>query len=266
MSARKHWRRTPRRCRFLSIHDNPISMFRSCKFLMIAAPSALLLSAASMLPPAAYGNIGAVNAAKPSVDAADTRWESSLAAFARADREAMPPAGGVLFVGSSSIRLWSDLKQQFQLSPVVINRGFGGSRMRDCAAYLSRLVLPYKPRTVVVYAGENDLAEGRSPQQVLRSVTAFVTGVRAALPSTRIVYVSIKPSIARESMLAQVRAANALVKDYIGGVSNAEYVDVFTPMLDGQGRPRADLFRRDKLHMNASGYAIWHAAIAPAIN
>jgi lysophospholipase L1-like esterase len=177
----------------------------------------------------------------------------------------MPPAGGVVFVGSSSIRLWNGLEQQFHVAPVVINRGFGGSRMHDCAAYLSRLVIPYKPRTVVVYAGENDLAEGRSPEQVLRSVVAFVKGVREALPSTRIVYVSIKPSLARETMLAKIRAANALVKDYIRGVSNAEFVDVFTPMLDKQGKPRADLFRNDKLHMNAAGYAIWRTAIAPAL-
>jgi hypothetical protein len=112
----------------------------------------------------------------------DPKWTSSFDAFANADKQNMPAPGGVLFVGSSSIRLWDNLEQQFNTAPIVVKRGFGGSRMEDCAAYLSRLVIPYKPRTVVVYAGENDLAEGRRPEQVLRSFTRFVEGVRAALP------------------------------------------------------------------------------------
>jgi len=137
--------------------------------------------------------------------------------------------------------------------------------MEDCKNYLSRLVIPYKPRLVIVYAGENDLAEGRKPEQVLRSFAAFVNGVRTGLPDVRIAYVSIKPSIAREKLLPQIRAANALIKDYMAGVQNAAYIDVFTPMLDQHGAPRPELFRDDKLHMNAAGYAIWHAAIAPIV-
>jgi lysophospholipase L1-like esterase len=191
--------------------------------------------------------------------------EFSSAEFAKADEKHMPPPGGVLFVGSSSIRLWDNLEQQFNTAPVVVKRGFGGSRMEDCTAQLSRLVIPYKPRVVVVYAGENDLAEGRLPDQVLRSFATFVNGVRAKLPNTRIAYVSIKPSIARQQLLAKIRATNALIRNYVAGLGNAEYIDVFTPMLDKQGAPRADLFREDKLHMNAAGYAIWQAAIAPAI-
>jgi lysophospholipase L1-like esterase len=195
----------------------------------------------------------------------DPRWTSSFNAFANADKQQMPAPGGVLFVGSSSIRLWDNLEQQFNTAPIVVKRGFGGSRMEDCAAYLSRLVIPYKPRTVVVYAGENDLAEGRRPEQVLRSFTRFVEGVRAALPATRIAYVSIKPSIARAGMLADIRATNALISEYVSHLDNARYIDVFTPMLDSKGAPRAELFREDRLHMNQAGYALWHELISPAL-
>lgn len=197
--------------------------------------------------------------------AIDPKWTSSFDAFASADKLKMPAPGGVVFVGSSSIRLWDNLEQQFNTAPIVVKRGFGGSRMEDCAAYLSRLVIPYKPRTVVVYAGENDLAEGRRPEQVLRSFTRFVEGVRAALPEARIAYVSIKPSIARAGMLDDIRATNALIHDYVSHLENARYIDVFTPMLDSQGAPRAELFREDRLHMNQNGYALWHTLISPVL-
>jgi lysophospholipase L1-like esterase len=197
--------------------------------------------------------------------AIDPRWTSRFDAFANADKQKMPAPGGVLFVGSSSIRLWDNLEQQFNTAPIVVKRGFGGSRMEDCAAYLSRLVIPYKPRTVVVYAGENDLAEGRRPEQVLKSFTRFVEGVRAALPATRIAYVSIKPSIARAGMLADIRATNALISDYVSHLDNARYIDVFTPMLDSRGAPRAELFREDRLHLNQAGDALWHDLISPSL-
>jgi len=232
---------------------------------MIATPKAFFLALAAALLLPAHAQTGTPALAPSAPPSTDATWEASLTEFAQADQKHMPPAGGVLFVGSSSIRLWDNLEQQFKAAPVIVKRGFGGSRMKDCAAYLSRLVIPYKPRLVVVYAGENDLAEGRQPEQVLRSFTTFVNGVRAELPKTRIAYVSIKPSIARARLLAQIRTTNALIKDYVASLNNAEFIDVFTPMLDQRGVPRAELFREDKLHMNAAGYALWQAAIAPSL-
>jgi len=191
------------------------------------------------------------------------RWQSSLDAFASADRERAPEPGGVLFVGSSTIRLWTDLRQDFRDLPVVINRGFGGSTMADCNGLVRRLVVQYRPRHVVVYAGDNDLAEGRSPAQVLESFRAFVGAVRTALPDTRISYVSIKPSPLRSALLPQVREANALLAAYVRGVPDSDYIDIFTPMLDADGQPRAELYGPDRLHMNAAGYDLWQAVIAP---
>jgi len=200
----------------------------------------------------------------------DPRWQSSLEAFAAADRLHAPRPGGVLFVGSSSIRLWDGLEQAFggsadaaaEAPAIIIKRGFGGSRLADVADYLDRLVLPYKPRLVVVYAGDNDLAEGRSPQQVLQSFESLVEEVQRALPDTRIAYVSIKPSPLRESLMARIRETNALIHDYAAATPGLDYIDIHTPMLDPDGRPRAELFRSDRLHLNEAGYALWKTVIS----
>lgn len=191
----------------------------------------------------------------------DPRWKASFEAFAAADLEHAPAPGGVLFVGSSSIRMWTGLESQFE-GETIVKRGFGGSRLSDCASYLDQLVLPYRPRLVVVYAGDNDLAEGRTPQEVLASFTAFVEGVRRELPDTRIAYLSIKPSPHREALMPLALQTNALIADYSREVPNLDFIDVYSKMLDPQGRPRADLFLADSLHLNAQGYALWKTVIA----
>jgi lysophospholipase L1-like esterase len=196
----------------------------------------------------------------------DLGWEQTAAVFDAADREHAPPPGGVLFVGSSSIRLWNSLQKDFAALPVVINRGFGGSKLSDCVHHLDRLVFPYRPRLVLVYAGDNDLAAGRSADDILARFKAFAEGVRAKLPQTRIAFISIKPSPARAALIQEIRRANALVRDYAATLSNSDYIDVFTPMLDADGRPRAELFREDALHLNAKGYEVWRAVIAPHVS
>ena len=219
----------------------------------------------------ALGAVSAVHAQaqrRPEADAAqrspatiEGRWRESLEAFAAADRARAPDAGGVVFVGSSSIRLWSDLEREF--APVgIVKRGFGGSRMSDCARYVARLVLPYKPRLVVVYAGDNDLAEGAQPDQVLASYADFVAQVHAELPQTRIAYLSIKPSPLREKLMPRAIQTNELIEQYSRRDARLGFIDVYTPMLDAGGRPRADLFLPDALHLNAAGYAVWKSAIS----
>lgn len=198
---------------------------------------------------------------KPIVTAS-ARWQSSLDAFAAADRVSAPAQGGVVFVGSSSIRLWTDLENSFEKHPTVVKRGFGGSRLRDCVDLVDQLVLSYKPKLVVVYAGENDLAEGASPQQVLEHFDAFVQKVKALLPESRIAYVSIKPSPLRASLIPVVREANALIEAYSRTDPQLAYIDVFTAMLDANGRPREELFSGDRLHLNADGYSLWQKIIS----
>lgn len=199
-------------------------------------------------------------------DVLDARWRDSLEAFAALDRANAPAPGGVVFVGSSSIRLWDGLEQAFAgAGRTVVKRGFGGSRLLDCARYAARLVIPYQPRTVVVYAGDNDLAEGATPEDVLARYRAFVEQVHAALPETVIAYVSIKPSPSRAALMPSAVEANARIAEWSRGDPRLRYVDVYSRMLDGQGRPRAELFLPDALHLNAAGYAIWTEAIGATL-
>jgi len=193
-------------------------------------------------------------------------WDQAFAAFAADDRSHPHPEGGVLFVGSSSIRLWSDLQDEFKDLPVVINRGFGGSQLADCVKNLNRLVIRYRPSTVLVYAGDNDLAAGTTPEEVLHRFAAFVEGVHRELPGTRIAYISIKPSPLRIGLLPQIRQANALIRDYASGLDKVAFIDVYTPMLDSSGKPRSELFRADSLHLNAEGYALWKQVIGPHVH
>ena len=195
--------------------------------------------------------------------AAQKRWHDAFAAFDKADRENPPASDGVVFVGSSTIRLWTRLGDDFRAQPVVVNRGFGGSTMADCSLLAQELVVRYRPRQVVVYAGDNDLAEGRTPFQVLESFAHFANTVRAALPNTRISFISVKPSPSRAALLPKIQETNHIVGAYLRTQANTDYIDIFTPMLGADGRPRTELFRADMLHMNESGYRIWQAAIAP---
>jgi lysophospholipase L1-like esterase len=193
--------------------------------------------------------------------AIDPQWRDSFDAFALADKATPPQPGGVLFVGSSSIRLWNDLEEQFETQPLVIKRGFGGSRMSDVARYVPQLVLPYEPSTVVVYAGDNDLAEGGTPEGVLKSFRQFVAEVHAALPATRIAYISIKPSPLRAALMDSARKTNQLVEQYVATDKSLDYIDVYSKMIGSDERPRSELFLADMLHLNPAGYAIWKKEI-----
>lgn len=197
--------------------------------------------------------------------AGQSQWEESIAAFAAADREELPPSGGVVFVGSSSIRLWNDLGAQLSDARGIINRGFGGATLSDCTRYLDRVVFPYAPRLIVVYAGDNDLAEGREPKEVFNEFVRFVERAHKTLPASRINYISIKPSPARASLIPKVLETNNLIKRFIAGGDNLEFIDVFTPMLDAAGQPRRELFRADSLHLNSDGYKLWASIIGPHV-
>ena len=193
--------------------------------------------------------------------AQEDRWAKDIAAF-EADDAARPFApGGIVFVGSSSIRLW-DLSAAFP-GATVLNRGFGGTQIADSVRHVERLVLRHKPRVVVFYAGDNDISAGRTPAQVRDDFRAFVQKVHAALPATRIAFVGIKPSLARWAKIAEVREANRLVRADCDSDDRLGFVDVDGPMLGWDGKPRADLFVQDGLHLSPKGYALWNVLVAP---
>ena len=190
------------------------------------------------------------------------RSEAEIRAFEASDRAAPPPAGGIVFFGSSSIRLWRSLATDFPGLPVV-NRGFGGSTLPEATHYLTRAVLPHRPRTIVLYEGDNDLTFGWGPQQVAADYARFVRVVRDALPSTRIVFISVKPSPSRWQYVDQQREVNRLVRAIVARDTLQTFVDVFTPMLGANGRPRPELFVADSLHMTPEGYVVWREQLTP---
>jgi alpha-L-arabinofuranosidase len=184
-----------------------------------------------------------------------TRWEGEIAAYEQADRTNPPPPGGVLFIGSSTIRLWKTLAADFP-NHRVINRGFGGSQIADATHFAERVIFPYRPRAVFLRAGGNDLHAGKSPEQVFADFKAFVGKVHAKLPQTEIVFISLSPSVARWSEAEQTKKLNQLVRDYVKGKKRLKYIETYDTTLGPDGKPRAELFVEDKLHFNAEGYRI----------
>ncbi len=189
-------------------------------------------------------------------------WKE-IEAFKKRDRQSFPPEEGILFVGSSSIRLWKDLEQHFP-DYAVINRGFGGSTLLDLQRYLPDIVLPYQPRQVVIYSGENDIAMNKiNAQEVLARFKVVFDGIRQALPNANITFISIKPSPSRARFLPITTEANALIKAFLKDKPHTNFVDIYSLMLDKQGKPQPRLFVADSLHMNSAGYEIWARALAP---
>ncbi len=193
-----------------------------------------------------------------------TQWEADMARFTDEDARRPPPERPVVFAGSSSFRMWASLADDFPGVP-VLNRGFGGSQVRDLAWHADAVAIRYRPRMVLLYAGDNDIDAGRSPDQVLADTRVLVSRLRASLPQATIAWVSIKPSPLRIDQLPAQREANALVEAWLRTQPGTVYIDITTPMLDADGRPREELFIADRLHMNADGYAIWREAVAPAL-
>jgi lysophospholipase L1-like esterase len=185
-----------------------------------------------------------------------SQWEDDIRAFEAADRAHPPAAGGILFAGSSSIRMWTTLAGDFPGLP-VLNRGFGGSQIREVTAFVPRIVLPYEPRLIVFYCGANDIASGRPVAQVVSDFRTFVATVRASLPGTRIAFVSAAPNPDRWHLRAQMTELNAIVREWARGADRVDFIDVWPAMLGPDGLPKAGIYLDDQLHMNARGYEIW---------
>jgi lysophospholipase L1-like esterase len=194
-----------------------------------------------------------------------TRWEKDIAAYEAQDRTSPPPQGSVLFIGSSTIRRWATLREDFP-GRQVINRGFGGSQIVDAAHFADRIIVPYKPRMVVLRAGGNDLNAGKSPEQVFADFKEFVSKIHARLPETEIAYIALSPSIARWKQADKEKALNSMVKDFITGQPRLTYIETYDMVLGADGQPRAELFVADKLHFNAEGYKLLVERVRPYVS
>jgi lysophospholipase L1-like esterase len=191
------------------------------------------------------------------------KWKDELERIAESDKAHSPEPGGVIFVGSSSIRMW-DLEKSFP-GKGYVNHGFGGSEIVDSTYYFDELVAKHKPRLVVFYAGDNDIANGKSPEQVLKDFQAFAVKFKKELPKANLLYISIKPSTARWHLADKMREANKLIEEDGNRRPNFHFLDVWPVMLDDDGKPRKDIFLEDGLHMNEVGYAEWVKLVEPLL-
>lgn len=200
---------------------------------------------------------------KPGVKDEASRWEETIRVFEEWDRKNSFASDAVLFVGSSSIRLWQTREcfEEFE----VINRGFGGSQISDVNYFAKRIVLRYEPKVIVFYAGDNDVAAGKSAKRVFDDYMKFEKLVHKELPDTRIIFISIKPSRRRWSLWNVMNAANMMIKDFSMRDSRLFYFDGATPLLDSDGEPKVELFLDDKLHLNSKGYEVWTKLLRPII-
>jgi len=200
-------------------------------------------------------------AADKDVPQSIARWQKDMDKFAKKDQESPVEPGGVVFVGSSSIRMW-DLDKSFPKLNAV-NRGFGGSRLEDSVHYADQIILPYKPRAVVVYAGDNDVAADYTPERIHEDFQQFVATIREELPQTKILYIAVKPSLKRWNLIQEVRETNKLIAQQCAQTENCEFIDIDGPMLGEDGKPRPELFKGDGLHMTDEGYAVWAKELEP---
>jgi lysophospholipase L1-like esterase len=189
-------------------------------------------------------------------------FAEEIAAFAKQDSITPPPERSIVFTGSSSVRMWTTLAADFPGRP-VLNRGFGGSQLADANRYFEQLVTRYHPRQVVLYAGDNDIAGGAAPEQVAEAFRTFAERLHRELPDTRLIFISIKPSLARFAQYGQMQAANRQIQQYTKTHRWAQFVDVGPPMLGSDGKPKPELFQGDGLHMTPAGYAIWTKTLRP---
>jgi len=191
------------------------------------------------------------------------KWEKEIASFEAQDKEKAHPKKAIVFVGSSSIRLW-DLKKSFP-DLDVINRGFGGSQIADSVQFADRLIVKHVPRLVVFYAGDNDIAAGKTPDRVAEDFKSLVEIIHKDLPKTKIVFIAIKPSPRRWALVDKQRKANALIEAFCKKDERLTYLDVVTPMLGDDGKPRQNLFQKDGLHLDAEGYKLWVSLLEPKL-
>jgi lysophospholipase L1-like esterase len=190
------------------------------------------------------------------------RWEKEISAYERRDRENPPPQGGILFIGSSTIKLWKTLADDFPGQP-VINRGFGGSQIVDSTHFAERIIFPYAPRMILLRAGGNDIHAGKSPSRVFRDFKAFVAKVHARLPETRIVYISLCPAPVRWEERGANRELNELIQAYVQGKPQLGYIETYDMTVTAQGTAREELFAADRLHLNAAGYKLLAERVRP---
>lgn len=189
-------------------------------------------------------------------------YKAEVQALEESLKQRALPADPVVFYGSSTIRLWENLAQDLA-NPRALNLGFGGSTLEACAYFFEQLVSPVKPSSLVVYAGDNDIGDGRKPKEVLSFFRTLAAKVNRDLGSIEVAFISIKPSPARFDLMKRICKTNRLIQDDLAARPNYYFINVFDAMLDKEGKPQSKLFMDDGLHMSPAGYELWTQLLAP---
>ena len=228
------------------------------KISMAAATFALGLLA---VPTA--GLLGQESSVRSYAEARDySKWEKEIAAYEESDRKSPPPKGGALFIGSSTIRLWKTLADDFP-GHKVVNRGFGGSEIVDSTHFADRLIFPHEPNQIFLRAGGNDIHDGRTPKQVAADFAAFVRVVHARLPRAEILYIGVSPAPSRWGESDKYRELNRLIREMALEMPRVGFVETFDMVLGPDGLARPDLFVKDRLHFSADGYKLQAERVRP---
>ena len=193
------------------------------------------------------------------------RFEAHIEHYEAIDKSDPPPQGAIVCVGSSSMGGWHEMIGQDLAPLTVIPRGFGGSNMNDALYYADRIVLSYQPRAIVIYEGDNDIAQGIAPEVVAEMARSFVSKVHHRFPQCRIYFLSIKPSISRWHLWPKMKEANELIAAECAKDPRLTFVDIASGMLNDEGKPRKNIFKADDLHMTREGYVIWRDALRPIL-
>jgi lysophospholipase L1-like esterase len=191
---------------------------------------------------------------------AQNKFEAEIKAYEKQDSISMPKPNQLLFLGSSSFRLWKTFDQDLKGLP-VFNRGFGGSTLEDALYYFDRMVVKYQPSWIFLYEGDNDLAKDQSPEFIEKEFIEFSNRVKNQLPKTKIVFVAARPSIARVAMVDKQKDLNSRIERFVKGKKNLFYLDMHSPFYLADGSLMQDIFVSDKLHLNEKGYVIFASKI-----
>ncbi len=191
------------------------------------------------------------------------KWEKEITGIEKRLKDKPPAKGGVFFAGSSSTRLWK-LDKSFP-GMNYVNVGFGGSEIRDTTHFAERILLPFEPSNIILYAGDNDIAKKRTPEQLRDDFSAFVKIIHAKLPKTRILFLPVKPSIARWSMYETQKSANGMIQKICESSKLLGYIDIVPVTLGEDGKPKPEFFVKDGLHLSEAGYAAWTKVVIEAL-
>ena len=219
---------------------------------------------AAVLPFLLVATIAFADKPKAPVVKGPAKWEPTIAKFEEEDKATPPPANGIEFVGSSTMVKWKTLTEDFPGLP-VFNRGFGGSESSDVLYYFDRVILKYKPKTIVFYAGGNDLAAGKKAEEVTDTWKKLMARFNKDLPETKVIYLSIRPSVKRVNLMAEEKKTNDAIRALIEGQKNIQFVNLTPALLTPEGQPNASLLVSDMLHLNAEGYKVLTGIVTPLL-